>query len=108
MKTKITFAQTSNKFVNILMNGEKVGDIWVEESYSGENSIQICGIEKIDGPWGCGRINNSRDVCAIFKDKDEKQKMAEEVRCCHDPCEQKVPGSFECNTCKQVYKVQIT
>ena len=77
MKTKITFKQTSDTHVDILINGKLVGDIWSRLSdkslsYSGEDSIQICGFVERSTVWDCGRFLN-KDMCLIFaKDKNNR------------------------------------
>ena len=84
MKPKITFKQVSETRVDIFMNEKKIGDVWSylstgndNESYSGDNSIQICGIKDISPMWGCGRYDSKKDVCVIFEEKEN-----EEEKCC--------------------------
>lgn len=60
----------------VLIKSEKqglIGDIFINDSYSGKNSIQACGFEKIGGPWGCGRFFGTKDICLIFKEQTEKE-----------------------------------
>lgn len=49
-----------------------IGDIFSEtgslESYSGKNSIQICGFDHMKGLWSCGRFNHSQDCCLVWND----------------------------------------
>ena len=45
-----------------------IGDIFSDGSYSGKNSIQICGFDNIKGPWSCGRFNHSQDCCLVWND----------------------------------------
>ncbi len=45
-----------------------IGDIFSDGSYSGKNSIQICGFDNVQGPWSCGRFNHSQDLCLVWND----------------------------------------
>ncbi len=54
-----------------------IGDIFSEKkgnqhltSYSGKSSIQICGFDKLEGTWSCGRFNHSQDCCLVWNDID--------------------------------------
>ena len=54
-----------------------IGDIFSDKgshglsSYSGKNSIQICGFDNIKGPWSCGRFNHSQDCCLVWNDIEQ-------------------------------------
>ncbi len=54
-----------------------IGDIFSEKkegnlkSYSGTNSIQICGFDNLKGTWSCGRFNHSQDCCLVWNDIEE-------------------------------------
>lgn len=46
----------------------KIGHIFSKGSYSGKDSIQVCGFDNIKGPWSCGIFNHSMDVCLQWND----------------------------------------
>lgn len=80
MKTKITFKLETDTCVIIMRNGEHIGHMWSEskdgtlpyphEKESGycQNSVQLCGFDKLDGPWACGPFAGKRDLVAHFRD----------------------------------------
>lgn len=43
-----------------------IGDIFSKGSFSGKESIQICGFDDFKGAWSCGRYNHSMDCCLIW------------------------------------------
>ncbi len=78
---KIIFKQVSETKVDIYCVTEskeeiKIGHIFSNDkdtkldSYSGPCSIQICGFDRIEGPWSCGIFNHSLDLCAIWNSLD--------------------------------------
>lgn len=44
----------------------EIGHIFSKDSYSGINSIQVCGFDNYEGPWSCGIYNHSQDCCLIW------------------------------------------
>jgi len=69
---KITFQQTSDTHVDILLDGQVVGDVWSElpngcEPAYGKGTIQICGFNKKPQVWDCGRFRGKKDLCLDFK-----------------------------------------
>ena len=71
-ENKITFQKVSDTMFNVLLDGQKVGDIWSElssgsKSTNGEGTIQVCGFQKVSPVWGCGRFSKSKDKCIDFK-----------------------------------------
>ena len=45
-----------------------IGDMFSKDSYSGKNSVQICGFDDLKGAWSCGRYNHSMDCCLVWND----------------------------------------
>lgn len=84
---KITFKQVSDDCVEIYSDdpksatgAHKIGQIFSKGSYSGSDSIQVCGFDSVEGPWSCGAFNNSQDICLKwinleewFKKKDKSK-----------------------------------
>ena len=77
---EITFKQVSETCVEIYSDTYKIGQIFSKGSYSGTDSIQICGFDSLEGPWSCGAFNNSQDICLKwinlkewFKKKDKSK-----------------------------------
>jgi len=73
VENKITFKQTSETRVAILLDGNEVGDVWSQlsdggKSYDGDGTIQICGFKRVSDIWSCGRYRN-KDMCVDFKDE---------------------------------------
>lgn len=79
MKTRITFEMKNKTQVDIMRDGKKIGEVWSEGEnetlpYPHEdknychNSIQLCGFDKLDGPWGCGPFEGKRDLVVHFRD----------------------------------------
>jgi hypothetical protein len=69
-KMKIKFKQIKEDYIEIIAvynnNEIKIGQIFSEGSYSGENSIQICGFDRISDVWSCYNFNHSLDCCLIW------------------------------------------
>lgn len=90
---KIKFKQIDEEHVQIIatfgkptvnaITGEDkeivIGDIFSEsenlKSYSGKNSIQICGFDHMKGLWSCGRFNHSQDCCLVWNDIENFLKL---------------------------------
>ena len=80
MKTKITFELEGKTYIKIMRAGKQIGQIWSEKKGSlmlpyphGDkdychNSIQLCGFDKLDGPWACGPFRGKRDLVVHFRD----------------------------------------
>lgn len=78
---KIRFKQIDDGLIQIIAvfdNGvlgvkeNVVGEIFSEQgelkSFSGKNSIQICGFDHMEGLWSCGRFNHAQDCCLVWND----------------------------------------
>lgn len=92
MKTKITFKLKSKTCVGIIRDGEQIGHMW-SESKDGtlpyphddnkvycQNSIQLCGFDRLDGAWACGIYEGKRDLVVQFRNdkvKYTKEKLKE-------------------------------
>ena len=67
---KITFdiltGEKGEQEVKIRGDGKEIGQIFAKGSYSGENTIQICGFKMINGPWGCNIYRNTKDCCLVY------------------------------------------
>ena len=68
--SKITFEQGKEE-IFIMRDRKRIGQIFIHQSSSGENTIQICGFDRVDGPWGCGIFDGQKDLCLVFDKKCE-------------------------------------
>ena len=58
----------------IVRSGKKIGQIFVNSvggSLCSSKTIQVCGFDRIDGPWGCGPFPGHRDIHLIFDEECE-------------------------------------
>lgn len=90
MKTKITFELESATEVKIMREGKQIGQLWSEfesgtlpyphddKGYC-HNSIQLCGWDKLDGPWACGPFTGKRDLVVHFRD-DTGEYMQDQIK----------------------------
>jgi len=71
----IVFKQISEGYVKIFREGKEIGHIFSNgndenghnfDSYSGKQSIQLCGFDEVAGEWGCGCYKGKRDLCVRF------------------------------------------
>ena len=78
---KIRFKQIDDGHIQIIavfdrgilgVKEDVIGEIFSEQgelkSYSGKNSIQICGFDHMKGLWSCGRFNHAQDCCLVWND----------------------------------------
>lgn len=75
---RIMFKQTSDDYVEIYavtcespLQKIRIGQVFSKGSYSGKESIQICGFDSLEGPWSCGCFNNSQDICLKWIDTEQ-------------------------------------
>jgi len=82
-KSKITFKQDSKTYVSIMRNGKQIGHIYSQLKDGGRpyphrddtycnNSIQLCGFDRLDGPWACGPFQGHKDLVAHFRPTEDK------------------------------------
>ena len=70
MVNEITF-EKGKKELWIKRNGKNIGQIFVENPEGKGDIIQVCGFDRIDGPWGCGPFPGHRDIHLIFDEECE-------------------------------------
>ena len=59
----------------------EIGHIFSDGSYSGKESIQICGFDSFQGPWSCGCYEKSMDLCVKWHDIQEwLEKKLKEIK----------------------------
>lgn len=75
---RIIFKQVGDQEIEILavtmenpLTTVRIGHIFSKGSYSGKDSIQICGFDSLEGPWSCGAFNNSQDICLKWIDIEQ-------------------------------------
>jgi hypothetical protein len=87
-KTDITFSLKSDTCVNIIRDGDVIGQIWSDDCgsvpypYAGvnvRNAIQICGFDRLSPEWGCGRFGH-KDIVATFDSYPSKRMLAIEYK----------------------------
>jgi len=92
IKTKIMFELEEPTIVKIMRKGKQIGRIWSQDdltfgdkdirpnlpyphdenkSYC-QNSIQICGFDKQEGPWACGPYRGKFDCVLHFMPVEDK------------------------------------
>jgi len=88
--TKIYFELESPTKVKIMRYGKQIGHIWsqAEDGWTPYphkktdyclNSVQLCGFDKMDGPWACGPFEGKRDLVAHFRD-DSAEYMVQKAK----------------------------
>lgn len=81
-RTKISFELTSPTRIGIMRDGVEIAYIYSQTKdgftpYPHDkrtyclNSIQICGFDKLDGPWACGVLEGKTDVVLNFFPTDD-------------------------------------
>lgn len=73
MEFKFKLLQDGSVGIYKEVNGKDVniGHIFSDNSYSGKNSIQICGFDKIEGDWNCVKYSLKKDLCLIWDNESE-------------------------------------
>lgn len=82
-KTNITFELKNPTEIKIMRKGVQIGQIYSQDQTDGMtpyphnknsyclNSIQICGFDKIKGPWACGPYAGHKDTVVYFRPTDD-------------------------------------
>lgn len=87
----MSFKFINDKQIDILRNGQKVGEIWswkpsnhefnedtlpydeMIENYRSKNGVQICGFDSISELWSCGIFPDSKDIVVTFSELKKKK-----------------------------------
>lgn len=71
-ENEITFKIESKHRVKIMRNKKQIGHIFSEGSYSGKNTIQMCGFDMVTGVWSCGPFKGKKDLCVRFLPEEKE------------------------------------